>query len=387
MRKRITVLGSTGSIGTQTLQIAHEFRHRFEIVGLASLGRVETLVEQVQGFTPRAVAVSDPAAAALVRGRIDTNHTEVLSGPEALTNLVAAYECDMVVVATSGSVGLGPTLEAIELGRDIALANKETLVKAGHIVMRLAERRGVDILPIDSEHNAIFQCLAGHSREAVRRILITGSGGPFLHYTREQLERVAVAEALNHPRWQMGRKITVDSATLMNKGFEVIEGHHLFGLPIERIDVIIHPESVCHSMVEFADGSILAQLGPTDMRLPILNCLAWPERLPNTIQRLDLASIGQLTFMEPDLERFPALGYAREAASRGGTMPAVLNAANEVAVQSFLDGRIAFADIARTVRCVMDRHEALADPSLEQLEEADQWARVRAEEHALATHL
>jgi 1-deoxy-D-xylulose-5-phosphate reductoisomerase len=386
MRKRIIILGSTGSIGTQALQVAGEFRDRFEVVGLATLGRLDLIVEQARAFAPKAVAISDPQLAEQARGLIDLHQTTILSGAEPMLALIADYECDLVVAATSGSVGLAPTLMAIELERDIALANKETLVKAGRLVMTMAERRGVDILPIDSEHNAIFQCLAGHGRDAIRRILITGSGGPFLDRTGERLEHASVAEALHHPRWQMGPKITVDSATLMNKGFEIIEGHYLFGVPIDRIDVIIHPESIVHSMVEFVDGSILAQLGVTDMRLPILNCLAWPERLKNTITRLDLCEIGQLTFREPDLDRFPMLGYAREAVQAGGTMPAVLNAANEVAVRGFLDGRIAFGEIARTVRRVMAQHQVVPDPTLDRIEEADQWARIRAEEYALAAH-
>ncbi|KPL08030.1 1-deoxy-D-xylulose 5-phosphate reductoisomerase [candidate division BRC1 bacterium SM23_51] len=384
MSKRITILGSTGSIGTQTLDVVRQFRDRFEIVGLSTLGYPEDIVEQARAFAPQVVAISDSETATAARRLIDTRRTRIVEGPDAMSQMIAEWECDLVVVATSGSAGLPPTLEAIRRGRDIALANKETLVKAGNHVMALAGASGVRILPIDSEHNAIFQCLAGQKIEAVRRILITCSGGPFLDYLPEQLDKVSIADALEHPRWNMGPKVTVDSATLMNKGFEVIEGHHLFGVDIDRIEVVIHPESICHSLVEFVDGSILAQLGPTDMRLPILNCLAWPERLENAMEPLDLCAIGQLTFRPPDLERFPSLGYAREAAKLGGTMPAVLNAANEVAVHCFLEDRIAFGDIPRVVRHVMDRHEVQGALSLEEIEEADRWARQRAEEFSLA---
>lgn len=384
MKKRIIILGSTGSIGTQALQIVDEMRDRFEIVGLSSRSRVKALAEQVAQFAPRAVAIGDPAAATELRRYVDPRATAIFEGEAGLVRLIDECECDLVVVATSGSVGLSPTLQAIERGRDIALANKETLVKAGRLVMERARACGARILPIDSEHNAIFQCLAGHSAGAVRRILITGSGGPFLDCPLERLDTVTVAEALDHPRWAMGPKVTVDSATLMNKGFEVIEGHHLFGIDIDRIEVVIHPESIVHSMVEFVDGSILGQLGPTDMRLPILYCLAWPERLPNALEPLDLCAVGRLTFQPPDLERFPCLAYAREAARTGGTMPAVLNAANELAVRRFLDGRIAFGDIARMVRDAMDHHQVEGDPSLDQIEDADRWARLRAEEFALA---
>jgi len=384
MKKKITILGSTGSIGTQTLDVVRNHPDRFEIVGLSAFGRIEMLAEQAAEFHPQAVAIADRESAARARDLLGAKGAAVLEGPEGLAALAADWECDIVVVATSGSAGLRPTLEAIRRGRTIALANKETLVKAGRLVMSLARENNVRILPIDSEHNAIFQCLAGNDTRTVRRILITGSGGPFLDWPRERMEKITVADALNHPRWNMGPKVTVDSATLMNKGFEVIECHHLFGIEIERIEVVIHPESICHSMVEFIDGSIIAQLGPTDMRMPILNCLAWPERLESSLEPLDLYEVGRLTFRRPDLERFPALGYAREAAAIGGTMPAVLNAANEIAVRRFLDGRIAFGDIARTVRYVMDRHEVRRDPSLEEIEEADNWARREAEEFALA---
>jgi len=383
MRKRIIILGSTGSIGTQTLDVVSQFRDRFEVVGLSTLGHLDDVVEQARAFTPSVVAISDAETAAPARQQIDTRRTAILEGPDAMNRLVAEWDCDMVVVATSGSAGLLPTLEAIRRGRDIALANKETLVKAGDLVMALTRRHGIRILPIDSEHNAIFQCLAGQKADAVRRILITCSGGPFLDYSAEQMNQATLADALRHPRWRMGPKITVDSATLMNKGFEVIEGRHLFGVDIDRIEVVIHPESICHSMVEFVDGSILAQLGPTDMRLPILNCLTWPERAANAMEPLDLCAIGRLTFRRPDLERFPALGYAREAAKVGGTMPAVLNAANEVAVGWFLEGRIAFGDIPRIVRHAMDGHRARPSPTLEEIEESDHWARERAEEFSL----
>ena len=383
MKKRIIILGSTGSIGTQTLDVVSQFRDRFEVVGLSTLGHLDDAVEQARAFAPSVMAITDSETATPARQRIDAGRTTILEGPDAMNRMVAEWGCDMVVVATSGSAGLPPTLEAIRRGRDIALANKETLVKAGDLVMALARQHGIRILPIDSEHNAIFQCLAGQKGDAIRRILITCSGGPFLDYSAERMSRVTVAETLQHPRWRMGPKITVDSATLMNKGFEVIEGHHLFGVDIDRIEVVIHPESICHSMVEFVDGSILAQLGPTDMRLPILNCLTWPERAANAMEPLDLCAIGRLTFRRPDLERFPALGYAREAAKVGGTMPAVLNAANEVAVGWFLEGRIAFGDIPRIVRHAMDGHRARPSPTLEEIEESDHWARERAEEFSL----
>lgn len=378
MAKRVIILGSTGSIGTKTLEVIADFPDAFEVVALSTNAQTGLLAEQVARFRPRAICVCS------AQRRNEARHVASLSGAAlhlgtaGLVELVERYEADLVVVATVGFVGLLPTLRAVELGRTVALANKEVLVTAGHLVMAEARRRGVAVLPIDSEHNAIFQCLACGGRDAVRRIVLTASGGPFRGARRERLLAITRKEALRHPTWSMGPKITIDSATLMNKGFEVIEAHHLFDLPVERIDVVIHPQSTIHSMVEFVDGSIIAQLGVTDMYLPIQNVLFHPHRVPNKFPPLDFVALAKLTFEAPDLVNFPCLAYAYEAARLGGTYPAVLNAANEIAVQRFLNEEIPFLAIAELVRAALDAHEASSAATLEEILRADSWARAFA---------
>jgi 1-deoxy-D-xylulose-5-phosphate reductoisomerase len=395
MKKRLIVLGSTGSIGTKTLEVAEDFPDHFEVVALSSHSRVPLLEAQIRRFRPRAICVTSPGHADEATRLAEATGVELHLGTDGLSELVERYEADMVVVATVGFVGLVPTLRAIERGLTIALANKEVLVTAGDLVMQAARDRGVEILPIDSEHNAIFQCLNGSGSRAVRRIILTASGGPFRGSTREDMAAITPEEALRHPTWNMGPKITIDSATLMNKGFEVIEGKHLFGVPVDRIAVLVHPQSTVHSMVEYVDGSIIAQLGVTDMYFPIQNVLLYPERLENKFPPLDLARLGLLSFGEPDHENFPCLNYAYEAARLGGVYPAVLNAANEIAVERFLSGGIPFLKISEIIRHTLDACEKWqstpdtpsteADesqvpdtPELHEIHAADRWARAIA---------
>lgn len=378
MKKRLIILGSTGSIGTKTLQVVSDFPDAFEVVALSTNAQTGLLAEQAKRFRPQAVCVCAPERANEARHLASQTATKLHLGTEGLLELVERYECDMVVVATVGFVGLLPTLRAIELGRTIALANKEVLVTAGELVMRAAREHGAAILPVDSEHNAIFQCLACGARDKVRRIILTASGGPFRGAKRDRLARIGRREALRHPTWNMGQKITIDSATLMNKGFEVIEAHHLFGIPLERTEVVIHPQSIIHSMVEYVDGSVIAQMGVTDMYLPIQNVLFYPERVENKVPSLDFTQLGRLTFEPPDMTSFPCLSYAYEAARLGGTYPAVLNAANEVAVARFLRDEIGFLAIPAIIRDVLDAHEGKPASSLEEVLAADAWARTRA---------
>ncbi len=369
-RKRICILGSTGSIGANTLRVIADYPHHFEVTGLAANGSAELLLDQARLFGVKNICLAGDHPLVAPDG------VRVMRGKEGLLELVEASEPDLIVVATVGYAGLAPTMKAIELGITVALANKEVLVSAGERVMEAARRQGVAILPIDSEHNAIFQCLHGRGDAALRRIMLTASGGPFRGFTQEQLALVTLKDALAHPTWQMGRKITIDSATLMNKGFEVIEVHHLFGEPAEKIDVIVHPQSVIHSLIEYQDGSMLAQLGITDMYFPIVNVLAYPQRLENhRFAPLDLAAIGTMTFEKPDLDAFPCLRYAYEAMRAGGTYPTVLNAANEIAVHYFLEEEIQFLDIAELIHAAMQVHQSTSHPTLEDVAEADRWAR------------
>ncbi len=359
--RRILLLGSTGSIGLSTLDVIRDFPDRFEVVGLSAHRNADLLIRQIETFKPAWVCLTDEATAHRHAERIQEALKpcggRLLIGPDGLTGLVEQCpEVDLAVVATVGFAGLAPTLAAIDRGVRIALANKEVLVAAGTLVMSRARAAGVDILPIDSEHNAIFQCLQGQNRQAVRRLILTASGGPLRNKSPEEVAHTSVEEALQHPTWKMGAKITIDSATLMNKGLEVIEACHLFDMPPSRVEVVVHPQSVLHSMVEFTDGSILAQMGQTDMYLPILNVLSYPERLPNRFEPLDLVRVGALTFSKPDCGTFPCLCYAYEAIEVGGTAPAVLSGANEVAVEAFLSRRIGFSAIADTVRRVLDRY-------------------------------
>lgn len=376
--RRITLLGSTGSIGTQALDVIREFPDRLRVVGLSAGSNIELLVRQAREFRPAMIHVGDSARVNSLREALGEFDGEILHGSEGLRRIAAESGADLLLVATVGFVGLEPTLAAIERGIDIALANKEVLVVAGELVTEAARRKNVRLLPIDSEHNAIFQCLQAGRAEEVRRLLLTCSGGPFREATRERIDTASAAETLNHPTWDMGRKITVDCATLMNKGFEVIEAHHLFNLPVERVDVVIHPQSTVHSMVEFCDGSIIAQLGPTDMRMPIQHVFLFPDRQPSRVEPMDWTRARNWTFAPPDRERFPCLGYAYEAARAGGTMPCVLNAANEVAVEAHLAGRIPCGTIARVIRAVLDAHTPESRPTLDTLLKTDRRARADA---------
>ncbi|ACX51734.1 1-deoxy-D-xylulose 5-phosphate reductoisomerase [Ammonifex degensii KC4] len=376
--RELVVLGSTGSIGRQTLEVVQLFPERFRVKGLAAGKNWKLLREQVLSFRPEAVALAGEEEARLLAESLPPEfRPSIFWGEEGLEHLASWPGTDTVLVAVTGAAGWKPTLAAIKAGKRIALANKETLVVAGEIVVREAQRRGTPILPVDSEHAAIWQCLEG--RKGVKRIILTASGGPFREYSLEELAKVRPAEALRHPTWRMGPKITVDSATLMNKGLEVIEAHWLFGLEYDKIKVLIHPQSIVHGLVEFIDGTWLGAMSVTDMRLPILYALSYPERMATELFPLDLARVGTLTFTEPDYERFPCLGLAIEAGKIGGTMPAVLNAANEVAVAAFLEERLPFLGIPAVVEEVMRRHQVVKDLSLEAIEEADAWARKEAE--------
>jgi len=374
-RKRLVILGSTGSIGRSALEVVRHYPDRFEIVGLAAHSNAALLARQIAEFGPAHAALTDtPAGAQLAK---QFPKTSVWTGPQAAENL-AALDADMVLCAMVGAAGLRPIWAAIEAGNDIALANKEPLVMAGPLIMAAARRRNVQVLPVDSEHSAIFQCIHGYEQADVRCIHLTASGGPFYGRRRENLRNVTPEEATHHPTWDMGAKISVDSATLMNKGLEIIEAMALFDLPEDRIETVIHPQSVVHSLVEFTDGNILAHLGITDMKFPILFALTYPERVQSPMARLDLTSMPPLTFAKPDFEEFPCLHYARCAAAQGGTAPAVLNAANEEAVQAFCHGRIPFLGIAEVVRETVEAVPAGKTLNLESVAEADRQARQAA---------
>ncbi|MDH3802988.1 MAG: 1-deoxy-D-xylulose-5-phosphate reductoisomerase, partial [Deltaproteobacteria bacterium] len=348
--KRIAILGSTGSIGRSALQVVEQFPDRLQVVALAAGRNIDLLAEQIHRFRPRLAAVFDLQLAKDLTSRLQPGiEVEVVAGSQGYQQVASCAEAEMILSSMVGAAGLIPTLSAIRAGKDVALANKETLVMAGALVMGEVRRSQVELLPVDSEHNAIFQAMEGHRREDLKRILLTASGGPFLNMPKEQLESVTPTQALAHPNWAMGPKISIDSATLMNKGLEVIEAKWLFDVPVEKIDVHVHPQSIVHSMVEYIDGSVIAQMGIPDMRIPIAYALAYPERLELGLPRLDFFTVQTLTFQEPDLNRFPCLKLAFAACKAGGTMPAVLNAANEVAVQAFLDNRIPFSGIPRLV--------------------------------------
>lgn len=375
--KKISILGSTGSIGCQTLDVARNLK--LDVLGLSTATNIELLEQQAREFNPKAVAVLDESLADELRYRLEDIETEVYSGREGLSKVAVMEGVDTVVVSVVGIAGLVPTLEAIKSGKNIALANKETLVTAGHLVTEEAKKRGVSILPVDSEHSAIFQCLAGNHKKSIKNIVLTASGGPFREMNANELENVSVEQALVHPNWKMGKKITIDSATLMNKGLEVIEARWLFGVDGSRIKVVVHPQSVIHSMVEFCDGSILAQMGSPDMRICIQYALTYPERMKNDFSRLDLVKLGLLTFEEPDFNKFPCLKMAYDALKMGGTAPVVLNAANEKAVDMFLNRRIGFMDIPRIIENVLSKHSVNRNPGLSEILEADEWARDMAE--------
>jgi len=378
MKKRISVLGSTGSIGTQTLDVIRHHPDRFEAVALAASGsRIDLLVEQALEFRPKWVAVAREELAGELERRLPDG-IRVAAGETGLAQAAAEAGADIVVSAIVGTAGLVPTLAAVGAGIPVALANKESLVAAGHLVMAEAAAKGVPIIPVDSEHSAIFQCLNGEPREAIDKLILTASGGAFRNRSREELTDVTPDEALRHPNWAMGAKVTIDSATLANKGLEVMEAHWLFGVPFDDIDVLLHDESVIHSMVQFADGSVMAQLGTPDMRIPIQYALTWPDRLDNPARRLDLAEIGRLHFRRADVARFPMLRLAYEAGRTGGTLPAVFNAANETAVQLFLQRKIRFLQIEEIVERVMEAHRTEQNPDLGAVLEADRQAREAA---------
>jgi 1-deoxy-D-xylulose-5-phosphate reductoisomerase len=373
--KRIVILGSTGSIGTQTLEIIDQNMDQFTVEGLTAHSNWKLLAEQARRFCPRKVAIADPEQAGPLREAIDDDEIEILSGNEGVRK-VAVMDADMVVVAVVGKAGLVPTIAAVEKGRTIALANKETLVVGGELITRMARENGVAILPIDSEHSAILQCLNGEDRKNVRKIHLTSSGGPFRELPREEIDSKTAGDALIHPTWKnMGKKVTIDSSTLMNKGFEVIEARWLFDIDPDRIQVLIHPQSIIHSMVEFTDGSVMAQMSRPDMRIPIQYALTYPRRLPASFVENDFVAMGGLTFEAPRRDVFPCLDFAYHAIKMGGTLPAVLNAANEVAVEMFLAGSIRFGDIQKVILRVMEMHRVVMEPALKDLLEADSYAR------------
>jgi 1-deoxy-D-xylulose-5-phosphate reductoisomerase len=377
--KAISLLGSTGSIGTQTLDIVAEYPDQFRIVGLAARRNVELLAQQIRQFRPQIVAICDPQQLPLLQEAIADLDPQpiLLAGEDGVAEVARYGDAEAVVTGIVGCAGLLPTIAAIEAGKDIALANKETLIAGGPVVLPLIQKHGVKLLPADSEHSAIFQCLQGVPSGGLRRILLTASGGAFRDWPVEKLPDVTVADALKHPNWSMGQKITVDSATLMNKGLEVIEAHFLFGMDYDDIEIVIHPQSIIHSLIELQDTSVLAQLGWPDMRLPLLYALSYPERIPTSWERLDLVKAGNLTFREPDHQKYPCMQLAYAAGRAGGSMPAVLNAANEQAVELFLQEKIRFLDIPRLIETACDRHHPhnLSNPTLDDILTADRWAR------------
>lgn len=374
--KNIAVIGSTGSIGVNTLRVVESHPGRFRVTALAAGKNIGLLLEQVRRFRPLIACLHDEAGAKALAAKLRGTKTRVVSGPEGLKEAASLRENRLVIFSMVGARGLHPLVAAIKAGKSVAFANKEPFVMAGELIRRLSLEHGVSMVPIDSELSAIFQCLEGRSREEMRRIILTSSGGPFRAFSAGALRKVTPAQALRHPRWKMGKKITIDSSTLMNKALEVIEAANYFDVPVEKVGVLIHPEAIVHSLVEFIDGSHLAQLGVTDMRLPIQYAMSYPGRFPgNGFQRLDLAGVKSLSFENPDLARFPCLGLGYEAKRAGGTLPAVLNAANEVAVELFLNERLSFSGIPARIERLMRRHRLVRKPGLGDILEADEWAR------------
>lgn len=378
--KHLSVLGSTGSIGTNALKIAEMFPDRFRVRVLAAKNNIAMLAEQIRRFSPDFAVVFDEKSALMLKKNISGSGVDILFGDDGYRAAVSHAPVDMVIAAMVGSAGLIPTLSAIDAGKNVALANKETLVMAGEIVIKKAGEKGVKIFPIDSEHSAIFQCLAGHRKEDMQKIILTASGGPFLNLPRNKFDSIKPEDAMNHPTWQMGRKVSIDSATLMNKGLEVMEAAYLFGVSIDDIEVIIHPQSVIHSMVSYKDGSVIAQMGIPDMKGAIAYAMSYPERISIGQPPPDFEAIGSFTFQKPDHEKFPCLGLAYNAGKKGGTLPAVLNAANEIAVEAFLNRRISFVRIQEVISKTMEKHFVVANPMLSDILEADIWARKIAEE-------
>ncbi|MBW7886901.1 MAG: 1-deoxy-D-xylulose-5-phosphate reductoisomerase [Bacteroidetes bacterium] len=378
--KKLAILGSTGSIGKQTLEVIENFPKEFQATYLSANNNIDLLKQQIQKFRPKAVVILDEQCAKSLTKEFGGT-TKILSGEQALQEIVQQDDVDIVVSSLVGFAGLKPTIKAIEAKKKIALANKETLVVAGEIMIPLAEKHNIELLPVDSEHSAIFQCLVGELPNKIEKIILTASGGPFRNHSLKELETVTIADALNHPNWKMGNKITIDSATLMNKGLEVIEAHWLFGVRAEKIDVVVHPQSIIHSMVEFVDGSIKAQLGAPDMKIPIQYALTYPSRAQAQWPRVNFSKLKEMTFFEPDTKRFPCLELAYSALRSGGTIPAVMNAANEIAVANFLTGKITFNDIPRIIRNVMEQHSSEKQPTLDAIFDADTWARRKALEY------
>ncbi|AFM42433.1 1-deoxy-D-xylulose 5-phosphate reductoisomerase [Desulfosporosinus acidiphilus SJ4] len=376
--KTITILGSTGSVGRQTLDVVRHSKDQLKVYALAADKNVKLMEEQARAFRPAVAVMMNDGAARELQGRLADTPIKVMQGMDGIINTVIAQEVDTVVTAISGRIGLEPTLSALEAGKAIALANKETLVAGGDLVMAKAKAMNRPIIPVDSEHSAVFQCLE-ENPETIETIILTASGGPFFSKPKEELENVTLENALRHPNWSMGAKITIDSATMMNKGLEVIEAHHLFTMDYDHIEVLIHPQSIVHSMVQYRDGSVLAQLGKPDMRLPIQYALSYPTRWKNPFERLDLRG-KTLTFFEPDVKKFPALALAYEAGRRGGTLPAVMNAANEAAVSAFLERKITYLKIHELVEKVCSEHDVLDHPELGSILDADTWARQRISE-------
>ena len=378
--KQIAILGSTGSIGTQTLDVVRQHPEAFSVYALTAHRSVDMLIQQALEFNPAVVCIADEAYYPRLREALSDLPIQVMAGEKAIAEMVTMPEIDVVVAAMVGYAGLRPTIEAIRAKKTIALANKETLVVAGEIICRLAQRYKVNILPVDSEHSAIFQCLVGESRDSIEKLLLTASGGPFRTFTYKQMQHVTAAQALQHPNWEMGAKITIDSASMMNKGFEVIEARWLFDIPVEKIQVLVHPQSVVHSAVQFVDGSVKAQLGTPDMRIPIQYALTYPERWHSDVPRLDLFATKQLTFEEPDLQRFPNLRLAYEAMEKGGNMPCILNAANEVVNLAFREGRCGFLQMSEVIAETMAKTNFITEPTYEDYVQTDRLARQIAKE-------
>ncbi len=375
--KYISILGSTGSVGTQTLDVIRNNPSRFKIVGLTANNNIELLQKQIKEFKPKVVALMNEKKASELQKKVNV---KVYSGMEGIIEVACYSKTDTVVNSVVGSVGVRPTIEAVKNKKNIALANKETLVTAGIVVMKEIKKQKVKLTPIDSEHSAIFQCLNGENKKEINRLIITASGGPFKNYTKKQLTKITLKDALNHPTWSMGAKITIDSSTLMNKGFEVIEAHWLFDMPYEKIDVVVHPQSIVHSLVEFQDKSVIAQLGLPDMRVPIQYALSYPERIKNNLKQLQLADVQSLTFSKPNMENFPCLKYGFEVGKKDGTLPAVMNAANEVAVFFFLQGKIKYLNIAKIIYKMISSHKNIQNPSLEEILKVDEEVKIKTRE-------
>jgi 1-deoxy-D-xylulose-5-phosphate reductoisomerase len=374
--KKITILGSTGSIGVSALDVIEKNPQRFQVEALAAGRNIKLLKKQIEKFKPKVVSVSTKEIALKLREALNAkSRVKIFYDEEGLKEIASFPSADIVISAISGSAGLIPTLAAIEAGKDIALANKETMVMAGEIVTKKAIKKGVKIIPVDSEHSAIFQCLEGSIRQNLRRIILTASGGPFLNFSRNELSKVCLSQTLRHPNWKMGKKITIDSASMMNKGLEVIEAKWLFNVDISDIDVLIHPQSIVHSLVEFIDGAFLAQMGIPNMKIPIAYALTYPERIINDLPSLDLVKTGNLEFLKPDIKKFPCLGLAYAAGLCGGTAPVVLNAADEVAVSAFIENKIRFIDLPNIMEKILGLHNSINNPSLDDILQADLWAR------------